>query len=210
VLKIGPEDTRRERNKRSKLQRIEASARRLFREHGYDATPTRAIAEEAGIAAGTLFVYFPEKLDLLVHLYKEDLERVANGVLDEVAPGTPLVDAAHALFDALYRFYEADTALARTFVKELMFLDLERQAEMMNMTVRVIERIGALVAAAQERGEVDKDVPVPLAAHQIFGLYYWGLVRWLAGAFPGREAVSVVLRMELGLLMHGLSAKEGL
>ena len=37
------------------------TARRLFAEKGYDATRTRDIAVAAGIAAGTLFNYFPTK-----------------------------------------------------------------------------------------------------------------------------------------------------
>ena len=207
VLKNEPEG-RRERKKRAKLQRIEAAARRLFQHQGYEATTTRAIAEEAEIGVGTLFVYFPEKLDLLVHLYKEDLLRVSSEAVDGLPRDLPLVESLWRVFDAIYRFYEADPALARTFVKELMFLDLDRQAEMLNMTLGFLGRIGQLVMAAQARGEVRTDVPAPLAAHQIFGIYYWGLVAWLAGTFPGREAVSVHLRMALELLWTGLACPE--
>ena len=42
-------------------ERILRAARRLFADKGYEATTTRDIAAAAGIAAGTLFNYFPTK-----------------------------------------------------------------------------------------------------------------------------------------------------
>ena len=199
------QESLRDRSKRKKLERIERAARRLFAKHGFEGTTTRAIAEAAKIGAGTLFVYFPEKLDLLAHLYQQDLERVVFGELDALPGDLPLAESCMRLFDASYDFYATDPALARTFVKELMFLRLERQAELFNTTVRYVDRIGQLVTAAKDRGEVRADVPAPLAAHQLFGLYYWGLVNWLAGLFDRRQ-VSVHMRMSLDLLVRGLAA----
>jgi len=203
------QESRRDRNKREKLEAIEAAARRLFARQGFEATTTRAIAEQAGIGTGTLFTYFPEKLDLLVHLYREDLERLSTEALDALPPDLPLTEACARVFDAFYAFYEIDLGLGRTFVKELMFLKLDRQAEMFNMTLRFLGRLGELVSAAQARGEVRDEVPAPLAAHQLFGVYYWGLVTWLAGAFATRAQLNTQVRMSLDLLMRGMAAEPG-
>jgi AcrR family transcriptional regulator len=198
------QESRRERSKREKLERIEGAARRLFAEHGFAGTTTRAIAEAAEIGTGTLFVYFPEKLDLLMHLYRQDLVRVIYSELDALPADMPLADSCLRVFNAVYDFYAEDPGLARSFVKELMFLELERQAELFKTTVRYIERLGDLVTAAKGRGEVRADVPVPLAAHQLFGLYYWGLVNWLAGLLDRRQLTDQ-MRMSIDLLMRGLA-----
>ena len=47
--------------KQETRQRILDASKSLFRTKGYDATTTRDIASEAGIATGTLFNYFPNK-----------------------------------------------------------------------------------------------------------------------------------------------------
>lgn len=201
------QESRRDRSKREKLERIEGAARRLFAERGFEGTTTRAIAEAAEIGTGTLFVYFPEKLDLLVYLYRHDLERIIYRELDALPADLPLGESCLRVFDAVYDFYEQDATLARTFVKELMFLELERQADMFATTVRYIERIAELVTAAVERGEVRADVPAPLAAHQLFGLYYWGLVNWLAGLFDRRQ-LSAHMRMSIDLLLQGLAVPD--
>lgn len=201
--------SRRERNKQEKLERIESAARRLFADKGFEGTTTREIADAADIATGTLFVYFPEKLDLLVHVFQQDLQRIIDESLDGLPEDLPLVESCARVFDAIYDFYAEDTTLARTFVKELLFLKSERQAEMFRMSVRLVERLGARVQAAQARGEVRADVPTVFAGHQLFGLYYWGLVNWLAGGFINRHQLSTQIRMSLDLQMRGLAAKGG-
>src|SRR5436309_2509709 len=54
-------------------RRILEAARRLFARDGFDATATRDLAREAGIAAGTLFNYFPTKEALALCLASEAL-----------------------------------------------------------------------------------------------------------------------------------------
>jgi AcrR family transcriptional regulator len=54
------------------------AATRLFREGGFSTTPVPAIAREAGVAAGTVYIYFPSKEAILSAL-KEDYEA---GLLD--------------------------------------------------------------------------------------------------------------------------------
>jgi AcrR family transcriptional regulator len=54
------------------------AATHLFRERGFDMAPVQAIAAEAGVAAGTVYLYFPSKEAILVAL-REDFEA---GLLD--------------------------------------------------------------------------------------------------------------------------------
>jgi len=202
-------ESRRARAKQRKLDRIEKAARRLFAARGFDETTTRAIAKDADIGVGTLFVYFPEKLDILLHLYRKDLEATTTQALDALPPELPLVEALSRVFDAAFAFYDGDQALARSFIKELMFLGPERQPEMLQLTMRFLDRIGDLVARAQIRGEARSDVGRPLVAHQIFGLYYWCLVNWLGGRFMDRAQASTLLRMQLELAVRGPSPASG-
>jgi len=51
-----------------KKEQLLSSALKLFVENGVGNTSTSAIAKEAGVAAGTLFLYFPTKQDLIHEL----------------------------------------------------------------------------------------------------------------------------------------------
>ena len=88
---------------------------------GFDATTTRAIAERAGIASAP-FLYFPEKKDLLIHLFHRDVAAVEAGRRrDQRRRGR--CGAARHMFDELYAYYARDLALSRVFIQELLFLE---------------------------------------------------------------------------------------
>ena len=55
-------------------ENILAAAKKLFLKKGFDDTTTRDIASSAGIAAGTMFNYFPGKETLAMTLVAEALE----------------------------------------------------------------------------------------------------------------------------------------
>lgn len=60
-----------------KRKRIILAALKLFIEKGFQNTSTANISREAGVATGTLFLYFPSKEQLMNALYKESKEEMA-------------------------------------------------------------------------------------------------------------------------------------
>jgi AcrR family transcriptional regulator len=66
ILVTEPEPDWRQRKKTATRDRIRASALRLFREQGYDATTVEQIAAAAGVSHMTFFRYFPAKEDVVL------------------------------------------------------------------------------------------------------------------------------------------------
>jgi AcrR family transcriptional regulator len=76
--------------KEATRQRLLQAARRLFSDNGYDATTTRDIAKEAGIASGTLFNYFPTKEAVVACLASEALgEALSQGAAGDPSEAVP-------------------------------------------------------------------------------------------------------------------------
>lgn len=65
-----------------KRTQIFEAALKLFVEFGFHGTPTSKIAQEAGVANGTLFHYFPTKDDLIIALFKDTKGKMNNYVAD--------------------------------------------------------------------------------------------------------------------------------
>lgn len=208
MLRIEPaQETRRSRNRLDKLARIEKAGRALFARRGFDATTTRAIAARADIGAGTLFLYFPKKEDLLVHLFHRDIGAVEAAMFASL-PARPLRVQLLHVFDALFDYYARDPALSRVFVKELLFLEAPRRDRVTAFTLDFLERLVALIAAAQARGEIAAALAPRQLAYSAFGLYCFTLINWLGGVLDGREVARAQLRASLDLLLAGLTVRE--
>lgn len=63
-----------------KQKEILSAALKLFVEYGFHGTPTSKIAQEAGVANGTLFHYFKTKDDLIVALYIDVKKRMSEDI----------------------------------------------------------------------------------------------------------------------------------
>ncbi len=64
----------------STRDKIISSAIKMFVKNGYAGARTAEIAKDAGCAEGTIFRYFPKKIDLLKHVSEEFIKQFAGGI----------------------------------------------------------------------------------------------------------------------------------
>ena len=62
----------------SKRRQILDGARKVFMDLGFDAASMGEIARTAGVSKGTLYVYFPSKIDLFEALVRSDRDQQAE------------------------------------------------------------------------------------------------------------------------------------
>lgn len=67
-------------SKLSTRDKIIIAAVKMFSRKGFSGTSTSEIAKEAGCAEGTIFRYFPRKIDLLKHVAQEFIKQFASGI----------------------------------------------------------------------------------------------------------------------------------
>lgn len=56
------------------------AAIKVFAKHGYHGTRVADIAREAGVADGTVYIYFSNKEDILISLFREMMARFVEGL----------------------------------------------------------------------------------------------------------------------------------
>jgi len=96
----------RQRKKTATRDRIRASALRLFREQGYDATTVEQIAAAAGVSHMTFFRYFPAKEDVAL---ADSYDPLIAGLLRQTPASWPLGDRIRtALLRGLRQVYDTD------------------------------------------------------------------------------------------------------
>ncbi len=198
----------RQTGKDATRERVRKAAWALFSEVGYEATTTKAIAERAGVATGTVFVHATDKADLLRSVVYVELERLVDKGAQELGKG-PLVEEWLRLFSSLLSFYGENRRVSEAFLSVTMApaLDGMHAAFSLEVTMRFLGVLASLVEQAKARGEVREDVGAMLAAQAAFALYFSVLSAWLQG-FSSTEGAVASLRDLLGLLVRGLVPAE--
>jgi len=191
-----------ERNKREKLQRIKRAARTLFARKGFEATTTREIARIADVGIGTVFLHAVSKQDLLVMLFREEAGCAVDAAFNTLGEQL-LIDALLRIFNALIAHHERNIGLARVFVKELPFVDDARHGRAAFMS-DLFKRMAALIDHAQERGELRRGISSSRLAKNLFALYFGILQEWLGAAGITPEERDCSLRAALELHLSGL------
>src|SRR6266508_5619818 len=72
-----------------KRERILGAAERIFARRGFFHARVSEIAREAGVADGTIYLYFKSKDELLISLFESRMERVTTAlaaVVEEAGP----------------------------------------------------------------------------------------------------------------------------
>lgn len=198
---------RRELNRREKLLSIETAGRDLFSAKGFEQTTTRELARSAGVGTGTLFLYFPEKRDLLLHLFKRDIAELNARAFESVPRLAPLLEQLIGFFRHCYDYYERDLRLSRSFLRELCFAEPETR-QLCSDEAGFATRLEELIRKAQERRELRADVEAGRAAQLFMNIYTVGLMTWLTGSPPDREALDEIVGGNLELCIEGLAAPQ--
>jgi len=160
----------------------------LAGEGGLGAVQIAAVAERAGIAAGTVYRYFPAKVDLVAALLAEFAAREIGAIRSaaEAAPG-PLSALSAAIITFAARALRARrlafAAIAEPVDAEL---DTARVAVRQSVAVEFSGRISPTIAA----GHLPEQDPA-LAAAALTGMIVEALIGPLAPDVAGRERDTV-------------------
>jgi len=163
---------------------IIAAARQTASEGGMAAVQIAPVAQRAGIAAGTVYRYFPGKTDLVAALLEEISEREI-GILRRAAAAAP--GPLSALSAAIMMFAARALRHRRlAFAAIAEPVDAELDAARLGFRRLLAAEFAALIAAAIT-GKHLPEQDAALAAAALLGLLVEGLIGPLAPDPAGRE-----------------------
>jgi AcrR family transcriptional regulator len=163
----GRRPTARQRQAAARRKEILKTALGLFAAQGFDATSTRQIAKEAGIAEGLIFHYFPTKAGLLTAILEDRLEggrafRSRLRPLLEDAGGKPASEVLRAVASGWLAALRRDEEIV-----VVLFTTAQTNAEVRQAWRGLIregtELLTGYLAARVEAGELRKDLPLETA-----------------------------------------------
>jgi AcrR family transcriptional regulator len=159
-----------------KRTRLLDAALELFETRGYDAVAVPEIARKAGVATGTVYLYFKDKDALVNTLYRHWKDRYNATVLAPLPKGASVRQAFSTYWQRMMLF-------ARTFPNAVRFMDLHHHGDYLDDESREASRAYLQVAEAfvteGRRTGALRDIQPTLAAALMWGAAT-GLVKFAA------------------------------
>jgi AcrR family transcriptional regulator len=185
-------------------RRILEAARECFSRAGFEAATTRDIAAAAGIAAGTLFNYFPAKEAIAMALVAEALG-AARSQFEGRPRGESLEEDLFALIVAELRGLRPHRTYLRPVLETALSPLARADASPEGEAIRIehLETVGRLVEA-RASGE-----PLSLVALNLYWTLYTGVLAfWACDPSPNQEDTLAVLDHYLRAFVGSLSQPE--
>lgn len=164
-----------------KPQQIIDAAVRIFARKGYYHSRVSDIAREAGMAAGTIYLYFRTKDEILVTLFRDTMAHFVASVRKAVAEEPDAVAKLRRLVRLHFEMLEENPALAEVLQVEL------RQGHKFfrGASAHEVSAYFALIAAVIEegvaQGQLRSSVPVKVATKALFGAMDQMATSWVLG-----------------------------
>jgi AcrR family transcriptional regulator len=184
------------------------AAVRVFARHGYHTSRVGDIAEEAGIAHGLLYHYFPSKEAVLATIFRENWGSLIEAFHRVEESGEPADEQLRAIVKILLRSWRNDPDLVRVMVREVARTPhLQGQVDEIRAGFLIIQRI---IERGQAEGVFRPEVDPRLASWIVYGGLEEILTGWVLGQLPdGDEEVARAERAIGDVVGGGLLAHPG-
>jgi AcrR family transcriptional regulator len=158
---------------RDRRKRILDATLALASRGGYEAVQMRTVAEQANVALGTLYRYFPSKIHLLVSGLAREFERTQEKLDRIQIPGDTPSERMIFVLGRMTRTMQRDPLLTEAMTRAFMFADPSAAAEV-NTVAALMER--TLTRAMHEGEPTADDVAI---ARIIGDVWLSNLVAWV-------------------------------
>lgn len=190
-----------ERNRRAKIVDV---AIKLAQGRGFESVGLREVAEQAGVALGSLYRSFSSKEEIIGAAVQAQTERLRRQFDRRPAEGATAGERVDNLFTRMTRALTRRPAFARTVLgaisanhPDIAGAVLEHDGE----TTRII--VAALRGTSPEHVEVDSYTESEQSvAFLLRHIWFASMVGWTADLYSSREVLGHV-RTAAGLLLKG-------
>ena len=133
-----------------------AAARERFSKHGLAGTTMDGIAQAAGVATGTVYLYYKSKEDIFRQILEEDLANLQDDTVPLISgPGT-IEDKLHAFFLGALGFFDRKKDFCEHAIFEMGSEVRKKALQRFEVVFRAqVQAWQTLLADAQRAGQID-------------------------------------------------------
>ncbi|MFS0574938.1 TetR/AcrR family transcriptional regulator [Sporosarcina sp. 179-K 3D1 HS] len=186
-----------------KYKQIVDAAVIVIAENGYHQAQVSKIAKEAGVADGTIYLYFKNKEDILINVFQEKMAIFISELEQILKRDHSVSEYLYAFIENHFRILHEDRHLAIVTQLELRQSNKELRTRINNVLREYLALLDQILKRGIENGELAADLDVRLARQMVFGTMDETLTTWVINdqKYDLLELSPKVHK----LIMHGLN-----
>lgn len=188
-----------------KYNQIIDAAVKVIAQNGYHNSQVSRIAKEAGVADGTIYLYFKNKEDILISLFEEKMGIFVEKSKERLDKETSIEKKLFCLIEMHLMQLEANHDLALVTQLELRQSNIELRTKINAILKNYSNLIDSVVLEGIEKGFFCKDLDYRIARQIIFGSIDEVATNWVMNdrKYPLTPLAKPINEM----LLNGLKAK---
>ncbi|MBD7908000.1 TetR/AcrR family transcriptional regulator [Sporosarcina gallistercoris] len=157
------------KREKPKYKKIVDAAVSIIAQNGYHQAQVSKIAKEAGVADGTIYLYFKNKEDILISVFQEKMAVFADYVKEILEMDLPASDKLFKMIENHFKVLHDDRNLAIVTQLELRQSSKELRFRINEVLKEYLTLLDALLREGIESGEFSPDLDIRLARQMVFG-----------------------------------------
>ncbi|MDP4169565.1 MAG: TetR/AcrR family transcriptional regulator [Bacillota bacterium] len=162
-----------------KYMQIIDAAVLVIAENGYHQAQVSKIAKQAGVADGTIYLYFKNKEDILISLFEEKMGNFIEKISEKIAGKETAAEKLLMMIEAHFGLLSRDKHLAIVTQLELRQSNKELRLKINDVLKGYLKVIETILKDGKERGEFSSMSDVRLARQMIFGTIDETVTSWV-------------------------------
>ncbi|WP_035425504.1 TetR/AcrR family transcriptional regulator [Halalkalibacterium ligniniphilum] len=167
------------KKKGPKYDQIINAAVTVIAKYGYHHAQVSKIAKEAGVADGTIYLYFKNKEDLLISLFQNKMGAFIEKIREQISENATVEEKLLILVTMHFEQLAADHALAIVTQLELRQSNSELRTQINNVLKGYLILLDELLVEGVEKGVFSSSLDARLARQMMFGTLDEVVTNWV-------------------------------
>lgn len=162
-----------------KYRMIIDAAVTVIAENGYHQAQVSKIAKQAGVADGTIYLYFKNKEDILISVFEEKMSLFTEKLMEILETEIPASDKLKFMIENHFDVLSADRHLSIVTQLELRQSNHDLRMKINGVLKEYLILLDVILKEGMESGEFDQDMDIRLARQMVFGTMDETITTWV-------------------------------
>lgn len=162
-----------------KYKQIIDAAVIVIAENGYHQAQVSKIAKQAGVADGTIYLYFKNKEDILISVFQEKMGVFVSELEKIIAKDESAADKLGMMINSHFSLLASDLHLAIVTQLELRQSNHDIRMKINNVLRGYLKLMDRILVSGMESGEFDQNMDIRLARQMVFGTMDETITTWV-------------------------------